>query len=202
MPPLSRLRAEWPSGVPSDLMLEYYNRPNKRKDSMYYQVISQCVQMLKNLESWLDKAEEHAAAKKFDVGVLMAGRLALGTDAAQARGQRAYNRRGARPHPEDRRFRGERERGPVCGSQRAQGQHVMGACRQGPWRGRLSSADVHPQYLLPRRDGLCRPPPQWSLYRQDGLPRPSQLDRRLIGARPRCPSRQGLLSSPARAASR
>src|SRR5580693_10291186 len=43
---------------------------------MYYQVISQCVQMLKNLESWLDKAEEHAAAKEFDVGVLMAGRLA------------------------------------------------------------------------------------------------------------------------------
>ena len=43
---------------------------------MYYQAISQCVQMLKNLESWLDKAEEHAAAKKFDVGVLMAGRLA------------------------------------------------------------------------------------------------------------------------------
>ena len=76
MPPLSRLRAEWPSGVPSDLMLEFYNRPNKRKDPMYYQVISQCVQMLKNLESWLDKAEEHAAAKKFDVGVLMAGRLA------------------------------------------------------------------------------------------------------------------------------
>ena len=32
---------------------------------MYYQVISQCVQMLKNLESWFDKAEEHAAAKKF-----------------------------------------------------------------------------------------------------------------------------------------
>src|ERR1700738_4582547 len=43
---------------------------------MYHQVISQCVHMLKNLESWLDKAEEHAAAKKFDVGVLMAGRLA------------------------------------------------------------------------------------------------------------------------------
>jgi hypothetical protein len=43
---------------------------------MYYQVISQCVHMLKNLESWLDKAEEHAAAKEFDVGVLMASRLA------------------------------------------------------------------------------------------------------------------------------
>src|SRR6202007_105818 len=43
---------------------------------MYYQMISQCVYMLKNLVSWLDKAEEHAAAKKFDVGVLMSDRLA------------------------------------------------------------------------------------------------------------------------------
>jgi hypothetical protein len=43
---------------------------------MYYQVISQCVQSLKNLETCLDKAERHASAKKFDVGVLMASRLA------------------------------------------------------------------------------------------------------------------------------
>jgi hypothetical protein len=43
---------------------------------MYYQVISQCTQMLKNLESWLDKAEEYAGAKTFDVSVLMTGRLA------------------------------------------------------------------------------------------------------------------------------
>jgi hypothetical protein len=43
---------------------------------MYYRMIAQCAQMLKNLESWLDKAEADAAAKKFDVGVLMAGRLA------------------------------------------------------------------------------------------------------------------------------
>jgi hypothetical protein len=43
---------------------------------MYYQVISQCTQSLKNLEICLDKAEQHAAAKKFDVGVLMASRLA------------------------------------------------------------------------------------------------------------------------------
>ena len=43
---------------------------------MYYQAISQCTQMLKNLESWLDRAEEYAGAKKFDVGVLMTGRLA------------------------------------------------------------------------------------------------------------------------------
>src|SRR5258708_1388368 len=32
--------------------------------------------MSKNLESWLDKAEEYAGAKTFDVGVLMTGRLA------------------------------------------------------------------------------------------------------------------------------
>jgi hypothetical protein len=43
---------------------------------MYYQVISQCTQILKNLETCLDKAEQHAAAKKFDLGVLLASRLA------------------------------------------------------------------------------------------------------------------------------
>ena len=43
---------------------------------MYYQAISQCTQMLKNFERWLDKAEQYAGAKKFDVGVLMTGRLA------------------------------------------------------------------------------------------------------------------------------
>src|SRR3982075_1806798 len=43
---------------------------------MYYHAISQCMQALRNLEAWLDRAEQHAAAKKFDVGVLMTGRLA------------------------------------------------------------------------------------------------------------------------------
>ena len=43
---------------------------------MYYRAISQCTEMLKNLERWLDRAEEYAGAKKFDVGVLMSGRLA------------------------------------------------------------------------------------------------------------------------------
>jgi uncharacterized protein len=43
---------------------------------MYYQAIAQCTQALRNLETWLDKAEQHAAAKKFDVAVLMRGRLA------------------------------------------------------------------------------------------------------------------------------
>jgi hypothetical protein len=43
---------------------------------MYFQVISQCTQSLKNLEICLNKAEQHAAAKKFDVAVLMTSRLA------------------------------------------------------------------------------------------------------------------------------
>jgi len=43
---------------------------------MYYQVISQCTQTLRNVEIWLDKAEQHAAAANLDVGVLITGRLA------------------------------------------------------------------------------------------------------------------------------
>ncbi|MGQ0622827.1 MAG: DUF1993 domain-containing protein [Panacagrimonas sp.] len=43
---------------------------------MYHPMISQCTQALKNLRIFLDKAEQHAAARKFDVGILMTGRLA------------------------------------------------------------------------------------------------------------------------------
>ena len=43
---------------------------------MYYPIIHQCSQALKTIEVWFDKAEQHAAAKKFDVGVLMTSRLA------------------------------------------------------------------------------------------------------------------------------
>jgi uncharacterized protein len=43
---------------------------------MYYPIIHQWSQALKNIEVWFDKAEQHAAAKKFDVGVLMTSRLA------------------------------------------------------------------------------------------------------------------------------
>ncbi len=43
---------------------------------MYHRVISQCTHTLNNLEACLDKAEQHAAAKKFDVSVLMGSRLA------------------------------------------------------------------------------------------------------------------------------
>ena len=31
---------------------------------MYYPVIRQCIQAVKNLETWLDKAEQHAAAMR------------------------------------------------------------------------------------------------------------------------------------------
>ena len=43
---------------------------------MYYPIIRQCIQALKNIETWLDKAEQHAAAKGFDIGVLLTNRLA------------------------------------------------------------------------------------------------------------------------------
>jgi hypothetical protein len=43
---------------------------------MYFDVVSQCVQSLKTVEKWLDKAEEFAAAKKFDASVLINARLA------------------------------------------------------------------------------------------------------------------------------
>lgn len=35
---------------------------------MYYQLISQCTRSLKTTEVWLDRAEQYAAAKQFDVG--------------------------------------------------------------------------------------------------------------------------------------
>jgi len=43
---------------------------------MYYRLIQQSAQSLENLETCLDKAEHLAAAKKFDVAVLLNGRLA------------------------------------------------------------------------------------------------------------------------------
>jgi uncharacterized protein len=71
LPRLSHRGQSVPSGF-----RHFTHGSNERKDLMYYRAISQCTQMLENLESWLDKAEEYAAAKKFDVGVLMTGRLA------------------------------------------------------------------------------------------------------------------------------
>ena len=43
---------------------------------MYAPIVLQCTQGLKNIEAWLDQAEQRASAKHFDVGVLMTSRLA------------------------------------------------------------------------------------------------------------------------------
>jgi hypothetical protein len=43
---------------------------------MYYEAVSQCTRMLRNIGTWLDKAEKHAAAKTFDVNILITERLA------------------------------------------------------------------------------------------------------------------------------
>jgi uncharacterized protein len=42
----------------------------------FHRLIVQCAQSLKTVETLLDKAEQHAAAKGFDVGVLLTSRLA------------------------------------------------------------------------------------------------------------------------------
>jgi hypothetical protein len=44
--------------------------------SHYYAHVVQMTKMLKQLVLWMDKAETHAAAKKFDVSVLLYARLA------------------------------------------------------------------------------------------------------------------------------
>ncbi|WP_233836535.1 DUF1993 domain-containing protein [Paraburkholderia sp. ZP32-5] len=43
---------------------------------MYAQAIAQCVQAVRSMETYLDKAERFANAKKFDVDVLLSTRLA------------------------------------------------------------------------------------------------------------------------------
>jgi hypothetical protein len=43
---------------------------------MYAQIIAQCARSLKTIETLLDKAEQQAADKGFDVAVLLTGRLA------------------------------------------------------------------------------------------------------------------------------
>jgi uncharacterized protein len=60
----------------------HFHRPKQtgasttQEDTMYYRVVRQCTQSLKNLETWLEKAEQHAAAKNFDISVVLNDRLA------------------------------------------------------------------------------------------------------------------------------
>jgi len=43
---------------------------------MFYHIVKQCAQSLGNLQVCLDKAEQHATAKNFDVSILLTSRLA------------------------------------------------------------------------------------------------------------------------------
>ena len=43
---------------------------------MYHDIVSQCAGTLRLVDAWLDKAEEHAADRKFDTDVLASARLA------------------------------------------------------------------------------------------------------------------------------
>lgn len=43
---------------------------------MYYQIVKQCIETLKNFETCLDKAEHYAATKKLDVNAFMESTLA------------------------------------------------------------------------------------------------------------------------------
>src|SRR5580698_9700121 len=151
---------------------------------MYHQVISQCVHMLKNLESWLDKAEEHAAAKKFDVGVLMAGRLApdMKPFIYQVQSACDYVKAGAAwlsgqtppKHEDNEKTIDEvraRIRKTVSFAESVTEMQYAGAAAQ---KVSLSCAPA-----FPHRDGLRDSPPPWGRHRQDGLPWSSQLDRRM-----------------------
>jgi uncharacterized protein len=43
---------------------------------MYHRLLLQCMQTLKTIETYLDKAENYAAARKFDADILLTSRLA------------------------------------------------------------------------------------------------------------------------------
>jgi hypothetical protein len=50
--------------------------PAQDQETMYHLVIAQCIKTLKQIETYLDRAEKFAAAKDFDVAVLVNDRLA------------------------------------------------------------------------------------------------------------------------------
>lgn len=64
---------------------------------MYYRIIDQCAKSLKAIETWLDKAERYAGAKKFNIDVLMDARLApdMGTFIYQVQSACDYVKGGA-----------------------------------------------------------------------------------------------------------
>lgn len=68
-----------------------------RENMMYAQAIAQCTRAVKGIETYLDKAEHYADAKRFDPGVLMSARLApdMGTFVYQVQSACDYLKGGA-----------------------------------------------------------------------------------------------------------
>jgi hypothetical protein len=161
-----------------------------RVNAVYYEAVSQCTQMLKNIETWLDKAEKHAAAKKFDVNTLMTDRLApdmkpfiyqVQSACDYVKAAAAWLSGRVPPKHEDNEqtigdARARIQKTVAFAESVREAQYadasdrknfpVMGA-RQAPRRKGLPLADDNPERLLPRCDSVRHPPPQWRRHRQD-----------------------------------
>jgi hypothetical protein len=170
---------------------------------MYHQVISQCTQSLKNLETCLDKAEQHAAAKKFAVGVLMTSRLApdmqhliyqIQSACDYVKAAAAWLSGQTPPKHEDNEQTIDelraRIRKTVAFAESVKEAQYAGASerkqtllgtRQSHRRRGLPDADDDPQHLFPHRDGLRHPPPRRRRCRKDGFSWSYQSGRRVIG---------------------
>ena len=174
---------------------------------MYYQAIAQCTQALRNLETWLDKAEQYARARHFDVGVLMTDRLApdmkpfiyqvqsacdyAKAGAAWLSGQKPPNHKDTEQTIDDLRARIRKTVAFAASVTEAQYAHaaeqrqpLLRAARHRSGRSGLPAANDDPERLFRSCHGLRRAPAQRCRRWQDGLPRAHQLDR---GLPPPCP---------------
>ena len=159
---------------------------------MYYEVIAQCTQSLKNLEACLYKADRYAAAKKFDVGVLMTSRLApdmqpftyqvqsacdyVKAAAAWLSGQTPPRHEDNEQTIDELRARIQKTVAFAESVKEAQYADASKSKVKLSWApGKVISGE---DYLLqmtiqnnffPHRDGLCHPPTQRRRRRQDGF---------------------------------
>ena len=149
---------------------------------------------LENLEKWMDKAEEHAKDRAFEVDVLAQARLApdqyafvqqVQSACDQAKYAAAYLsgaqaavpprhgedvRRAAPADPEVHAYLASVAEKDFAG---ADERKVAPPWLGGRWftRQRLPRRDGDPELLLPRDDGVRDPAPQRRRARQDGLHR-------------------------------
>src|SRR6516225_7864002 len=120
---------------------------------MYYQVIAQCTQSLKNLEICLDKAERYAATKNFDVGVLMSLRLAPDMQPFTYQVQSACDYvKGAAAWLSGQTPPRHDENEQTIDELRARIRKTVAFAE---------SVKEAPEHFFPHRDGVRHPPPQW-----------------------------------------